>query len=81
MTTEFDRRSRLMDKCLDLANVAIEQQDRETAALMLRKTLHLMGVQACAMDLMQPGYIDSLKDNPAWVSLAQVLAEVDRDGQ
>ena len=71
--TEFDRRDRLMDKCLDLANLAFEQKDLETGGLMLQKAFQLLGTQLNAMELMQPGYIASLKENPEWVALARML--------
>ena len=73
MTSEYDRRDRLMDKCLDLANLSIEQRDMDTAGLMLRKSLDLLAIQMQAMELMSPGYIESLKDNPEWVRLAETL--------
>ena len=73
MTSEFDRRDRLMDKCLDLTNLSIEQKDMDTAGLMLRKALDLLAVQMQAMELMNPGYMESIKDNPEWVRLAETL--------
>ncbi len=76
MTTEFARRDRLMDKCLDLANLSFEQGDLQTGELMLRKGLQLLGTQMQAMELMQPGYTASLKDNPEWVRLARIIQGV-----
>ena len=73
MTTEFDRRNRLMDKCLELANLAFEQKDVETGGLMLSKALQLLNTQLNACELMQPGFIASLKDSPDWVDLARML--------
>ena len=73
MATEFDRRDRLMDKCLDLANLSIKQKDMDTAGLMLRKSLDLLAVQMQAMELMNPGYMESIKDNPEWVRLVEFL--------
>ena len=45
----------------------------DTAGLMLRKSLDLLAIQMQAMELMSPGYIESLKDNPEWVRLAETL--------
>ena len=73
MATEFDRRDRLMDKCLDLANLSMKQKDLDTAGLMLRKSLDLLAVQMQAMELMNPGYFESLKDDPDWVQLFETL--------
>ena len=73
MATEFDRRDRLMDKCLDLTNLSIEQKDLDTAGLMLRKALDLLAVQMQAMELMSPGYMESIKDNPEWVRLVETF--------
>ena len=73
MATEFDRRDRLMDKCLDLANLSMQQRDLDTAGLMLRKSLDLLAVQMQAVELMNPGYIESLKDDPEWVRLFETL--------
>ena len=78
MTTEFARRDRLMDKCLDLANLSFEQGDLQTGELMLRKSLELLGINMQAMELMQPGFTASLKDNPEWVRLAQILGGIQK---
>ena len=62
-----------MDKCLDLANLSFEQGDLQTGELMLRKGLQLLGTQMQAMELMEPGYIASLKNNPEWVRFAEII--------
>ena len=75
MTNEFDRRDRLIDKCLDLTNLSIKQKDMDTAGLMLRKALELLVIQTQTMELMSPGYIKSLEDNPEWNHLVQMLQD------
>lgn len=79
MTSEFDRRTRLMDKCLDLASLAFEQKDLQTGELMLRKSLALLCTQLDACELIQPGFRESLKDSPEWVQFAQTLRGLCRD--
>ena len=73
MTTEFDRRDRLMDKCLDLAHLAFEQKDLKTGELMLIKAFDLLGTQLNAMELMQPGVIKELQKSPEFIELAKAL--------
>ena len=74
--TEFERRTRLMDKCLDLANLAFEQKDVETGGQMLRKALDLLVTQLDTIELIQPGFKKSLKDNPEWVRFAKTIQEM-----
>jgi hypothetical protein len=61
MATEFDRRDRLMDKCLDLANLAMKQEDMSTAEQMLRKATELYVIQLKTLELMQPGSTKEMK--------------------
>nr|BAR35326.1 hypothetical protein [uncultured Mediterranean phage uvMED] len=77
--SEFSRRDRLMDKCLDLAHLAFEQKDLETGGLMLRKAFQLLGTQLNAMELMQPGFIESLKNGPEWIRFARILRDPSSD--
>lgn len=79
MTTEFERRFRLINKTMDLTETAIEQRDDEQITLLLRNNLRLIITQVQAMELASPGYISEIIKQKPFLELWEKLGVTDRE--
>ena len=73
MTSQFDQRELLLDKCLEQAAEAFEKQDIDTAMTLLARSVELVATQVNAMELMSPEAAKLVKATSEWAALCEAL--------